>query len=531
VSATKSASAHGRCGEAKRARRESVGFLDPQFAFALKNSVVSCRNTRKTRLDFPAMRRRFEVQHALGQTPIDEVDIPTKSRDELPPVLAGLQWIFSTPKLSEEIFTLLEKIIPASAQSCGRRGMDLWQILVLGTVRLALDCDYDRLEHIANHDSLVRAILGVCDEFGKQRRHFTAKTIGNNVCYIDEDVLRQINAIVARHGREVFKKRQNEKIAVKIDSYVLESNVHYPTDCNLLWDAIRKCIELIVRLFSVFRLPGWRKARDWKRRVKGAMRECEKVASRGGSNNEEQTRKAAQKYIDLAVEAEARVSEAIEQLKAFNLNVVQLGVLQQIQYFHSMLIKHIDLVERRLIKGETIPHEEKVFSLFEPHTELIKKGKQRPPVEFGHRLLIATDQHELILDYLVMEGSSEPAEVVPLVNRLRHSYGEDVIGSLSTDQGFSSEENRDMLELYIPMVVMPKKGKLNAEEQQRQSERPWRKLSNRHSAVESDINCLEHHGLNRCPDKRLRGFKRYAGLGVLAYNLHKIGAQLLRGGN
>lgn len=477
------------------------------------------------------MRKRFDVQYALGQTPIDQVALPTKSRDELPPVLAGLQWIFSTPKVSEDIFTLLETIIPASAQSLGRRGMDLWQILVLGTVRLALDCDYDRLEHIANHDSLVRAILGICDEFGKQRRQFTAKTISNNVCYIDEEVLRQINAIVARHGREVFKKKQDEKIAVKIDSYVLESNVHYPTDCNLLWDAARKCIELSVKLFDAFGLLGWRKAKDWKRRVKGAMRDCEKVASRGGPNKEQQTRKVARKFIDVAVEVEAKVSEGIEQLKKLNLNVVQFGILEQIRYFHSMLIKHIDLVERRLIKGETILHEEKVFSLFEPHTELIKKGKQRPPVEFGHRLLIATDQHEVILDYLVMEGGSEPAEVAPLVDRLRHSYGKDAIGSLSSDQGFSSEENRKLLELYIPRVVMPKKGKLDAGEQQRQSERPWRKLRNRHSAVESDINCLEHHGLNRCPDKRLRGFKRYAGLGVLAYNLHKIGAQLLRGAN
>ena len=73
---------------------------------------------------------------------------------------------------------------------------------------------------------------------------------------------------------------------------------------------------------------------------------------------------------------------------------------------------------------------------------------------------------------------------------------------------------------------MPKKGKKNAEESERENDKQWKQLKNRHSAVESDINCLEHHGLDRCPDKGLHGFKRYAGLGVLAYNLHRIGSGL-----
>ena len=76
-------------------------------------------------------------------------------------------------------------------------------------------------------------------------------------------------------------------------------------------------------------------------------------------------------------------------------------------------------------------------------------------------------------------------------------------------------------------IIMPKKGKLNAADKERQSQKPWRKLANRHSAVESHINSLEHHGLNRCPDKGYQAYARYAGLGVLAYNLHKIGNHLL----
>ena len=91
------------------------------------------------------MRKRFDAQIGLWQTPIENVAIPEKSRDELPPILAGLQWIFITPEINEEIFGLLEEKVVVGRSDTGRPGMDLWHILVLGVVRLGLDCDYDRL--------------------------------------------------------------------------------------------------------------------------------------------------------------------------------------------------------------------------------------------------------------------------------------------------------------------------------------------------------------------------------------------------
>jgi hypothetical protein len=98
---------------------------------------------------------------ALGQTPIEKVLLPLKSRDELPPLLAGLQWIFQTPEVNAQIFALLEKKLLAGKKATGCPGLDLWQILVLGVVRLGLDCDDDRLEDLANHHGLIRQILGL----------------------------------------------------------------------------------------------------------------------------------------------------------------------------------------------------------------------------------------------------------------------------------------------------------------------------------------------------------------------------------
>jgi hypothetical protein len=116
--------------------------------------------------------------------------------------------------------------------------------------------------------------------------------------------------------------------------------------------------------------------------------------------------------------------------------------------------------------------------------------------------------------------------VVPLADRLLARYGEGNIASLSFDKGFSRQQDRQLLELYIPQVIMPKRGKRTRGEEERESQKSFRALRKQHQAIESDIHCLEHHGLNRCLDKGLNGFERYIGFGVLAYNLHKIGARL-----
>lgn len=472
------------------------------------------------------MRKRFEFQLQLGQTPIEKIEIPLKSRDELPPILTGLQWIFLTSEVNEEIFQLLEKKVQGDAKQTGRPGMDLWHILVLGVTRMGLDCDYDRLEHHANFDVLLREILGLTP-FKDGGRSFHQKTLSQNVCHVDEELLGQINAVVVRHGREEFKKNDAEKIETKTDSYVLESNVHFPTDINLLWDGARKCIELLKGLSESLEIKCWRKAKYWKKLIKGQMRRVGRIKQGGGKNKEERLLEAVGNYLTQARELEQKVAENIEQVAAVATNPLQAARLEEAKYFHGMLIKHIDLVKRRLIDDEKIPHEEKIFSLFEPHTEWINKGKVRPPVELGHKVLITTDQHQLVLDYKVMEKSADNQETMSLAQRLFENYGKDAFGSMSFDKGFTRDADREELEENVALVVMPKKGKLSAKDKEREHTRQFVQFKNQHSAIESEINSLEHHGLSRCRDKGLNGFKRCVGFGILAYNLHRIGARLL----
>lgn len=478
------------------------------------------------------MRRHYSPQPDLEVIPIEKIQLPLHSRDELPPILAGLQWIWTHPTLKGEIFGLLEAKLVAGKKATGRPGMDLWQILVLGVVRLGLDANWDRLEDLANHHLLIRQMLGVPGvPWGQAASGFARQTLRDNVALVDASLLQEINARVAAAGREVFAKKDGAPIAaleIKVDTYVLETDVHFPTDLNLVWDAGRKCVDLVEKYRDQFgyALPGWRKAKDWRRRFKALERISSKAVYGGGANKEPRVKATARQYVSVGRELSAKVSTSLLGLCD---QAVDRAHWEALAYFQGMLDKHLDLVERRLLREEKIPAAEKVFSLFEPHTEWIQKGKLRPNVELGHRLLIATDQHQLIQDYDAPAGV-DVDQSVAVTDRLLGRYGAGSLASLSFDKGFTRAEDRDLLSLYVPTVVMPKRGKKSVAEAEAESAPRFAALRRMHSAVESDINALEHHGLNRCLDVGLAGYRRYVGYGVLAYNLHVIGRQLLARG-
>jgi hypothetical protein len=184
-----------------------------------------------------------------------------------------------------------------------------------------------------------------------------------------------------------------------------------------------------------------------------------------------------------------------------------------------------DQIRRRVLLGERIPHHEKVFSIFEPHTEWISKGKAGVPVELGLRVAITEDQYGFILNHRVMQQETDDQVAVPLVEDLVARFP--TLNSVSFDKGFHSPANQQGLADLIELPVLPKKGKCSQADDEREHHPDFQHLRRRHSAVESAINALEVHGLDRCPDHGIDGFKRYVALAVVARNLHRIGAILL----
>jgi hypothetical protein len=269
---------------------------------------------------FAAMPHAFQHQPDLQITPIEKIRLPLKSRDQLPPLLAGLQWVWRHPTLKTDLLALLEAKILAGKQRTGRTGMDLWQILVLGVVRLGLDADWDRMEDLANHHLLVRQMLGVpATPWGADAKTFGHQTLRDNVALLDDALLQQINARIAAAGREVFAKKGGAPVAaleVKVDTYLLETDVHFPTDLNLLWDAGRKCVDLIVKDRDQFgyALPGWRKAKAWRRHLKNCERAASHIVYRGGPNKQARMKRAVRDYLAAGRDLSAKVRESLWRL-------------------------------------------------------------------------------------------------------------------------------------------------------------------------------------------------------------------------
>ena len=475
------------------------------------------------------MRQRFNPQSDFELTPIEKISLPLYSRDELPGILAGLQWIWIHPVLKAQIFARLEARLLAHKKPTGRTGMDLWQILVLGVVRLGLDADWDRMEYLANYDPLLRQMLLVCpNPWGANAQSFRHQTLRDNVALLDAALLKEINVLVATAGREVFGRQPAAPptpLQIKVDSYVLETDVHFPTDLNLTFDAGRKCLDLVAKYQKVFGydLPGWRKLEDWRRRFKSAERAASKTAFGGGKDKDKRVLAAVGDYLQVGRELSAKVRASLLRLCDQPVAAADWDVLA---YFQQMLDQQVDLVDRRLLQGQTIAPAEKIHSLFEPHTEWLAKGKLHAPVELGHRICVATDEHQLIQDYDGPAGV-DVHQSIPMASRLVARFGEGQIASISFDKGFTRAEDRELLSLIIPLVIMPKRGRKNAQETAAEGSKKFIALRKAHSAVESVINALEQHGLNRCLDVGLEGYTRYVGYGVLAYNLHVIGRQLL----
>jgi hypothetical protein len=186
--------------------------------------------------------------------------------------------------------------------------------------------------------------------------------------------------------------------------------------------------------------------------------------------------------------------------------------------------QQIELIERRVFREEVIPHSDKLFSIFEPHTRWISKGKMGVPVEFGLPVSIMKDQHGYILDYEVMETTNDVDIPVPLTARAKGKFP--AIKSSSYDKGCWSPSNRQAMEELVEILVMPKKGYLNKIEKERESGEEFVKLRRRHSSVESSINGLDHFGLDKCYDHGLSGFKRCVALSILARNIHTLGKHI-----
>ena len=375
-----------------------------------------------------------------------------------------------------------------------------------------------------NHKTL-RQMLG--HGIDEEEKRYPLQTLKDNVALLTPEVLDRINHVVVQSGHNLVRKKKDEVLRGRCDSVVVETNVHFPTDINLLYDATRKVIELIARACAGAGLMAWRQSRHNLRSVKRSYRNVQNLkrsTSRAADKKaqaEQRIKEAHRAYVALAGEFVDRAEQTMHELRAASPELKTEALLLEIEGFVRHARRQMEQITRRVLGGETISHEEKVFSLFEPHTDWICKGKAGVPQELGLRVGIVEDQYQFILHYRVMEKETDDKVAAPMVRATQARFPD--FKMCSFDKGYYSSENKAALSAMLERVVMPKKGKLSRKDKQDEQSEEFVRMRRQHSAVESAINALENHGFDRCPDHGIYGFKRYVSLAVLARNLQRLG--------
>jgi len=311
---------------------------------------------------------------------------------------------------------------------------------------------------------------------------------------------------------------------------VVKADVHYPTDSNLLYDAVRKIIHLSAKMCKKAGSSTFRQSHHNLKKVKNAHRKLMKMhhsTSRNQKKREVQQKKikeATEEYLRICGDYVERAKELLKMIKMLGPDTAMKALQIEIEHFIGHGERQMDQLRRRVIGGEKIPHEEKVFSIFEEHTEWISKGKAGVPQELGVRVGLVEDQYQFILYHQVMYGKTDEKVTVELIKETKKRFGK--LRSVSFDKGFYSPAVMEDLQGEVDLAVLPKKGRLKKEEKERESEPEFKAQRTRHSGIESAIHALHHNGLDRCPDHGKQGFNRYVSLAVVARNLLTLGSIL-----
>lgn len=473
-------------------------------------------------------------QPRLDCPPIAAVPLNLQCRDELIPILRALQHLYEQAPLREELLTLVGQDVNKSTSSRhGRRGMNYWEITVLGAARLGCNLDYDKLQDLAENHRSLRHIMGLGD--WQEEVDFDWRRIEDNVSKLRPATLEKLNDLIVRAGHQLVPQAIQH---VRGDCFVVETDIHYPTDSTLLGDGLRKIISLAAELAAEEGLPGWRQHRHLLKKVRQLVQALGRTA-RAKGQGADRLQPGYRELLALAEQLLSRARDLHLQLAltvdtaAFALERVKYAALpaqrvDQLLHYVVLTEKVCDNARRRVLAGETVANEEKIFSIFEPHTQLIKRGKQPNPLQFGHSVLVLEDAAGFVIDYRVVEpGVLDQELVVPVMKEVQKQF-ENQIESASFDRGFHTPENQQELAQLVTTPCLAAKGAAQGRQQQATGTVAFRQARQRHPGVEAAIGALQAgNGLKRCRARGLVGYQRYVGLGILGRNLHTLGKLLL----
>ena len=388
--------------------------------------------------------------------------------------------------------------------SSGARGMSAEQVLRAAIVKALFGFTYKELAfHLIDSRTLRRfCLIGFAD------KGFKKSVLNKNIKALSADTWEQINRQLL--GQAAAEKTEKAR-EVRIDCTVVETNIHAPTDSSLLFDAVRVLTRLLYAAKEACGSKGIG-FKDHCRRAKRRMLAIEYA------RNERQRKSCYRDLLKVARSTLGYSRRAISWIDVYGIEFELLPIAGQLRHYCDLTEKVISQTERRVIAGEKVTAAEKIFSIFEPHTDIIIKDRRDK--FYGHKICLTGGGSNLILDCLITDGNPADSTLTQtMLERQREIYGRYPLKA-ALDGGFASKDNlRDAKTSGVKDVCFAKKRGLEVADMCR-SEYVYNRLRRFRAGIESGISWLKRSfGLWRCTWRGLRSFKSYVWCSIVAANL------------
>jgi len=431
--------------------------------------------------------------------------------------LARVDGLLDDDELYQMVRQDLEQRYPLTRLT-GRPSTPVGVILRMLVVKHLYGLSYEKAEQYVKDSLVLRRFWRVYLE-----RVPDHSTLNKWALTIKPETLQALNARVVKLATEL---RVTSGRKLRTDGTVVETHIHYPTDSSLLADSVRVLSRTLKRAQQVLAGSAELAKETFRDRGRSARRAARQIgnAARQGS---QATRKTYRRLVGTAAASVGQARMVLETLKE-ETSAQAARLRATLETFIPRAEQVIDQTVRRVFEGEKLPPQQKLVSIFEPHSDIVKRGKAHKDTEFGHKVWLDETEGGIISGYRVLEGNpSDQDQWQPSLDHHVQQFGRPP-DLASADRGVWSPGNEQYAtELGVRRVILPHRGD-KSDERKRYEKLPWFRRGRRwHAGIEGRISVTRRkHGLDRCLNQGADGFQRWVGWGVIANNLTLMGRKL-----
>ena len=437
---------------------------------------------------------------------------------EMDSVLAQIDELLDDEELYQLIRNDLAKRFPLT-EVTGRKSTPVEVVLRMLTIKQLYGLSYEQTEYQVR-DSLV--LRQFCRVYFNDVPDDTTLIRWANL--VKAETLVAFNQRVTKIATKLKVTRGRK---LRTDGTVVETNIQAPSDSHLLEDSVRVIGRTLRRAKKVISEQTELADEVFRNRIRSARKTARQIR-RMIARQKEAGKQAYRKLVKITQQSVSQAKQVLEALEENNQQLVQ-RLKDTLETFIPRVEQVIGQTIRRVFQDEKVPADEKLVSIFEPHTAIIRRGKAGKPVEYGRKIWLDEVDGGIITRWDVLDGNaSDKLQWVPSLDAHQQIFGKPPTQA-SADRGvFSTDNETEAKNRGIKRVVLPKPGK-KSEKRRQHEKQPWfRRARKWHNGVEGRISVLKRcYNLDRCLNHGQDGFQRWIGWGVIAHNLNKVGSTIV----